>query len=252
MKKISMLLMFVLAGCGAGGPEAGTAGAVTAQAGVVRGVAVDTQNHPLANAEIQACSTVFYDSCVDGTTGTDGSYSLRLTSNNVWRATGSITRSYHGATYCLPLAVDNAHSFSSSEATIRNFSWKLSGVIPGMTDDHSAGSYFGASLYTVFDNLNQNQVRVNLVPNGALIDGSAGSSLSEIAGNWRSNVIGNIPIGTYTVRAEYMQPGGAVVPLRVSLTSTVTGLAPSVTIQFPPDAGGTCVIGPEARVYIAP
>jgi hypothetical protein len=255
MKKISMLLTFALAACGAGSPDGGNSGtgAVTAEAGAVRGVAVDTQNRPLSGAEITVCSTPFYNSCINGATGTDGSYSLRLTSNNVWAATGSIIKSYNGATYCLPLAVDNSHSFSSTDATIRNFSWKLSGVVPGQMDNHSAGSYFGASLNTVFDmSLYRNQVRVNFVPNGPLIDGSAGSSFSAIAGDWVSNSIGNIPIGAYTVRAEYLQPGGGVMPLRVSLTSTTGNLGASVTVQFPPDPGSSCVIGPEARLYIAP
>lgn len=254
MKKISMLLTFALAACG-GSPEAGSPGngGVTAQAGMVSGVAMDTRNQRLSGAKIDVCSSVFSFSCIHGTTGAEGAYSLSLTSDNVWRAYGSITRSYNGATYCLPLAVDNDDTFPSTGAAIRNFSWKLSGVMPGMTDDHTAGSYFGASLSTAFDTgLYANQVRVNLVPDGALIDGSAGRPVSEIAGNWRSNTIGNIPIGRYTVRAEYVQPGGAVIPLRVSLTSTVTGLAPSVAIQFPPDPAGSCMLGPEATVYIAP
>jgi hypothetical protein len=255
MKKISILLTFAVAACGAGTSDGGNSGtgAVTAQAGAVSGVAVDSQNRPLAGAEITVCSSVFYNSCINGATRTDGSYSLRLTSNDVWLASGSITKSYNGATYCLPLAVDNSHSFSSTDATIRNFSWRLSGVVPGHMDNHSAGSYFGASLNSVFDmSLNRNQVRVNFVPNGPLIDGSAGSSFSAIAGDWVSNSIGNIPIGTYTVRAEYLQAGGGVFPLRVSLTSIVTNLAPSVTVQFPPDPGSSCVIGPEATLYIAP
>jgi hypothetical protein len=255
MKKISMLLTFALAACGAGSPDGGNSGtgAVTAEAGAVRGVAVDTQNRRLSGAEITVCNAVTHygDACVNATTGGDGSYSLRLPSNNVWHIYGSITKSYNGATYCLPLAVDNRDSFSSTEGAIRNFSWKLSGVIPGQMDNHSAGSYFGASLSTVFD-LYPNQVRVSFVPNGPLIDGSAGSSFSAIAGDWVSNSIGNIPIGAYTVRAEYLQSGGGVMPLRVSLTSTTGNLGASVTVQFPPDPASSCTLGPEARLYIAP
>jgi hypothetical protein len=256
MKKISMVLMFALAACGAGGPEGGnsSAGNMTAEAGVVRGVAVDTQNRPLSGAQIKVCNAVpvFGQGCVNATTGADGSYSLRLGSNNVWNVYGSITRSYNGATYCLPLAVDNTDTVSTTNGAIRNFSWKLSGLIPGRIDDHSAGSYFGASLNTAFGSLDRNQVRVSFVPNGPLIDGSAGSSFSAIAGEWLSNSIGNIPLGVYTVRAEYLQPAGAAIPLRVSLTSTVRDLAASVTVQFPPDSGSSCMLEPEATVYIDP
>src|SRR5712664_2861972 len=54
MKKISILLTFALAACGAGTSDGGNSGtgAVTAQAGAVSGVAVDSQNRPLAGAEI--------------------------------------------------------------------------------------------------------------------------------------------------------------------------------------------------------
>jgi len=248
-----MTLMLALAACGGADEGSSGNGTVTGEAGVVKGVAVDSQNRPLAGAKIYACSTVFYDSCAIGTTGADGSYSVRLSSNDVWDVKASITKSYNGATYCLPLAADNTDSFSTTDAPVRNFSWKLSGVMPGETADNYASSYFGATLNTVFDfSLNRNQVRVNLVPNGPLIDGSAGSPFSAIAGSWASNAIGNIPLGTYTVRAEYVQPGGAVIPLRVSLTSTISGLAPSVSLQFPPDTGGSCLIEPEASVFIAP
>ena len=148
-------------------------------------MAADTQNRPLSGAEITVCNAVVHygDACVNGATGADGSYSLKLPSNNVWHIYGSITKSYNGATYCLPLAVDNSHSFSSTEATIRNFSWKLSGVVPGLMDNHSAGSYFGAELKAVLNSsLNQNQVRVNFVPNGPLIDGSAVAPLARLPG----------------------------------------------------------------------
>jgi hypothetical protein len=244
MKKILMALMFALAACG-GGPETG------AQAGAVRGVAVDTQNHPLSGAKIDICIGPVFEGCVEGNTAADGSYSLRLTSDYVWYAYGSITKSYNGATYCLPLDVDNPNSFSSPDGAVRNFTWKLSGVVAGQTGDNYPSSYYGATLNAVFDmSLNANRVRVNFVPNGPLIDGSSGSSFSQIAGNWASSAIGNIPIGVYTVRAEYLQPGGAVVPLRVSLTSTVTDLHPSVTVRFPPDPGHSCQIEPEASLYI--
>jgi len=254
MKTILMVLMVALAACGADTTDGGNsgAGAVTAESGMVKGAAVDLHNRPLAGAKINVCSTAFYDSCVNGTTGADGSYSLRLTSNNVWDATGSIIKSYSGATYCLPLAVDNPDSFSSTDATIRNFSWKLSGVVPGQSADNYPGSYFGATLNTVFDfSLNRNQVRVSFVPNGPLIDGSTGNAFAAIAGNWASNAIGNIPLGSYTVAAEYLQPGGAAIPLRVSLTSTVSGLGPSASLQFPPQPGGSCLVAPEATLYIA-
>jgi hypothetical protein len=217
----------------------------------VKGAAVDTQNRPLAGAKIDVCSSIFYETCVSGTTGSDGSYSFALASNDVWRAYGSLRKNYQGATYCLPLAVDNDNTFHSSEATVRNFSWKLTGVIPGSNADNYASSYFGARLDVVYDifALDRSRIRVNFVPNGLLIDGSVGNSFSAMVGDWASNGIGNIPIGVYTVRADYLQTGGAV-PLRVSTSSTGSGLAAAARVQFQPD-GTSCLIGPTASLYVA-
>jgi hypothetical protein len=39
------------------------------------------------------------------------------------------------------------------------------------------------------------------------------------------------------------------VPIGISLTSMGTPLT-SVTVDFPPDSGGSCIIQPEATVYV--
>jgi hypothetical protein len=216
----------------------------------VKGTAVDTQSRPLSGAKIDVCSSVFYESCVSGSTASDGSYSLTLTPTNVWRAYGSIPRNYDGKAFCLPLASDNDNTFASSDATIRNFSWKLSGLIPGQNANGYASSYFGATLNVSFDfSLDRNRVRLNFVPNGALIDGSAGSAFRAIAGDWASNAIGNIPVGVYTVTAEYIQGSGSV-PLRITTDSFGTYRA-SAVVHFTPDSS-SCLIAPEASVYVQP
>ncbi len=244
----------VLAACGGSagdqGDHPGDPHSPTAEAGKVKGVAVDTQNRPLSGAKIDVCSSVFYNSCVDGTTGSDGSYSLTLTPTNVWRAYGSITRSYDGKTFCLPLAIDNDNSFASADATIRNFSWKLSGLIPGRNADGYPGSYFGGQLNVVFSSGDRNRVRLNFVPNGPLIDGSAGSAFSAVASEWATNTIGNIPLGVYTVTAEYVPPSGAPIPLRITTDNFFGTYGPSATVHFTPDS--SCMLGPEASVYLQP
>ncbi len=221
------------------------------ESGKVKGAAVNTQNRPLSGAKIDVCSSVFYESCVRGATGSDGSYSLPLTPNNVWVAYGSITQSYDGKTFCLPLAIDNVNSFASTDATIRNFSWKLSGLIPGQNPNGYASSYFGATLNVAFDfSLDRNRVRLNFAPNGPLIDGSAGTAFSAVAGEWGSNAIGNIPVGVYTVTAEYVQSGGAPVPLRIT-TNSFGSYGTSASVHFTPDSS-SCLIAPEAAVYLMP
>jgi hypothetical protein len=246
---IVLSLIGLAGGCGGGGPSGSGGGA---QPGTVKGAAMDTQNRPLAGAQIDVCSSIFYETCMSGSTASDGSYSFALASNDVWRAYGSITKSYQGATYCLPLAIDNDNTFHSSEAAIRNFSWKLTGVIPGSHADNYASSYFGARLDVVYDifALDHSRIRINFVPSGPLIDGSVGNPFTALVGDWASDGIGNIPIGVYTVSADYLQTGGAA-PLRVSTSSTSSGLSAAARVQFPPD-GTSCLIGPTARLYVAP
>src|SRR5262249_24981553 len=82
--------MVVSAACGGSasdqGDRSGNPHSPSAETGKVKGVAVDTQSRPLSGAKIDVCSSVFYESCVSGSTGSDGSYSLSLTPTNVWRA----------------------------------------------------------------------------------------------------------------------------------------------------------------------
>jgi len=234
-------------GCSGGG---GGGGGSTA--GTVAGTATDTQGRPLPGATITVCSSVFYSSCITATTGTDGSYAVRLTPDNQWQATGAVTTTYNGKTYCLPLAIDNTNTFSSTEAAVRNFSWKLSGAIPGMTPTNYASSYFGVTLNVVYSsNVNSNTafVEVDLAPAGPLVDGSPGKSLSDIVGRWASDAVGNIPLGRYTISARYVPTGGSPASIGIA-TSAFDPPAASVTVDFPPDPGGSCVLEPEATVYV--
>lgn len=236
-------------GCGSGGA---TGGGSSPTPGTVTGTAVDTQGRPLLGAAITVCSSVFYNSCITATTAADGSYAVRLTPTDSWNATGSISRSYNGATYCLPLAIDNPNTFASAEASIRNFTWRLSGPIPGQIANTYASSYFGASLNVVYTsnvNYDTKLVKVDLVPSGPLVDGSTGGASHANVGDWASNVVGNIPLGRYDVSASYLPPTGSQMPIGISLTSMGTPLS-SVTVDFPPDSGGSCIIQPEATVYV--
>ncbi len=242
---------------GGGGTVARPDGGSTAQAGTVRGAAVDPQGRPLAGASITIRSTVFYSSSIQGTTAANGSYSFELPADNVWKAEGSLTRTLAGISICSELAVDNTDSFSSSAATVRNFSWKLNGTRPGRQDDNHADSYFGAWLRVNWSDprgdplFETSRLRVNFVPNGPLIDGSSGRSFSEIVGRWSSNEIGNIPIGVYNVSADYLPPSGGAIPLQVSTGIETDGtehFARSVPVKFQHD-DSFCLTPPSAQLH---
>src|SRR3546814_20527572 len=86
--KTSMLLLAALAlpmlsACeGSGGSDA-----AKAEGGYATGKAVDTQGNPIAGAKILLDGTVFHNSYIHGSTGEDGTYSIKA-HPGAWMAVG--------------------------------------------------------------------------------------------------------------------------------------------------------------------
>jgi hypothetical protein len=85
---------------------------------------------------------------------------------------------------CLDLHPDNSDHFGSDAGAIRNFDWRLTGLIPGReTATNYASSYYGAALSVGSGDLNSSLdvqfVQVTFVPQGPLVDGSAGATFSK-------------------------------------------------------------------------
>jgi hypothetical protein len=221
------------------------------QGGVVKGQVVDSRGAPLGGADVTVCSTVFYDSCVGGKSGSDGRYSFELPGTDVWSATASITRTFDGQTFCLDLEPSSTDSFSSDKGAIRNFAWKISGMRPDKTAANEFLSYYGAGLEIDSADYNYSldlrYVQVHLVPQGSLVDGSSGVAIDDSPGAWNWNTIGNVPLGRYAVTATYSSPAGRAA-LLVS-TSSNGPFASAATVDFAPSDGGTCLT-PEAKVWI--
>ena len=230
---VRTLLVASLVGCGCGG----------ATPGKVSGIALDSQGRPLAGAKIDVCNPVYFDSCVSAQTGADGRYSLDLQPTNVWTAYASITKTYNGKAYCLDLSPSSTATFSSADGAVRDFQWKLTGQRPDQSDTTQFASFYGAGLSVADDTgnfaMNDKYVEVTLVPDGPLVDGSAGTTLTLPVGNWNSYVIGNIPLGRYTVSAAYAPPSSAKSQLLVA-TSSFGQYSSSTVFDFDPDQGGTC------------
>ena len=251
-----------LVACGeldAGAPMVGGSVATTlapaARQGTVRGVARDTQGRPLAGAEIHISNAVYVTSPVSGATGADGAYLLELPPNQVWRAYGSINKTLGGRTYCSELAPDNEEIFRSSDATVRNFTWKLAGLKSPTLPPNSSSSYYGARLavnWTSRDgtgHYNFAQLRVGFVPNGALIDGSTIGAFSGVVGNWAGAEMGGIPLGMYTVTADYLPPDGSA-PIRLRVGTRFGSHAASAQLVFEPDQGSGCLVGPVGQLFV--
>lgn len=241
-------------GPGGGGGNGGTPGP-GAREGTVRGLVRDAQGRPLAGAEINISDAVYVTSPVSGTTGADGAYLLELPPNQVWRAYGSINKTLGGRTYCSELAADNGDIFRSSDATIRNFTWKLTGLKSPSLPPNYGSSYYGARLsvnWTYRDgtgHYNFEQLRINFVPTGPLIDGSTIGPFSGVVGSWAGAEMGNIWLGIYTVTADYLPPDGGA-PIRLRVGTRFGGLAASAQVVFEPDLGSGCLVGPVGQLFV--
>ena len=240
-------------GRGGGGSSGGTQ-EPTARDGTVRGLVRDAQGRPLAGAEINISNAVYVTSPVSGSTGADGAYLLELPPNQVWRAYGSINKTLGGRTYCSELAADNDEVFGSADATTRNFTWKLAGLKSPSLPSTSGSSYYGARLsvnWTYRDgtgHYNFEQLRINFVPNGPLVDGSTIGPFNGVVGRWAGAEMGNIPLGIYTVTADYLPPNGSAIRLRVG--TRFGSLAASAQVVFDPDPGSGCLVGPVGQLFV--
>ncbi len=170
------------------------------QKGFVVGKIVDSQGKPISGAKIYLDNTVFYDSSINGSTGDDGTYKIKLY-QGVWKAYASFKKEYNGKTYSIQLCPDNADSFTE-EGTVRNFTWKLEGTDPG--DDY----YYGG-LITVYTEYGFNEdfddIQLTFTPKGPMIDGSAGKTLTiKYGGHYWNDwaYIKDVPIGRYLVTAK--------------------------------------------------
>jgi len=181
-----------------------------AEKGYATGKAINAKGTPITGAEILLDNTILYASYIHGTTGTDGTYKIKM-AEGVWKASATIEQLYNDRTYTLKLAPDNTESFDGNGG-VRNFTWKLTGGIPG-----ESGTFYGgtiavdAGVGTTIPG--RENIRIKLSPVGSLIDGTTGENLSIAFGDahWQDYyLIKDIPIGRYKIQAFYRNNGSDV------------------------------------------
>ncbi|HEY6975032.1 MAG TPA: carboxypeptidase-like regulatory domain-containing protein [Chitinophagaceae bacterium] len=173
--------------------------------GNVSGKVTDTRNDLISGAKITIEHTVWYDSYLNATTGTNGEYIIALPAQPAgdWTAKAQLTKSAYGQDYVFDLEANKIDPFNCNNSTVRNFTWKLSGQRPG-TD-----SYYGAhvDLYQFGTDVDMDKVKLVFTPypgEDKLIDGSNATtterSVQDVAGTF---MVKDIPIGKYMVKAVY-------------------------------------------------
>ncbi|MGE6757474.1 carboxypeptidase-like regulatory domain-containing protein [Corallococcus interemptor] len=221
LRRITVSTLFAL---GSGLTACSQATAEGPRAHVIQGTVVDTQGRPLSGAKIvldvythnDSLNTDPVTATYDGTDKkalTDGSgrYSVSCGPGG-WRVFGTVEREYNGDTFTLPLHPDNPRFVPGNEGGVRNFSWRLSGAIPG----EQGGGFYGGTLKVVttyesgFRDDQYPNLEVQLEPVGPLIDGSAGKPLSLKPG--KDGAMRDVPIGRYKVQVRL---GGKPVTLRI-------------------------------------
>jgi len=250
---LGLTLVLTLAACGGAGPAGGApgghpgggSGGAQAEPWKVKGVVVDTRGRPLRDAVVWV-KPALTTGVVITRTDAQGQYTASLLPNldMPYRAFAWHQVVYRGQTFCLRLAATSYaqyETFTPSAGVIRNFKWQLSGAMP---DAAGGNNYFGAEVRLMHTTWRSDQeiaaldstVEVTLVPDGPLIDGSAGETLVKSA-KVGENFLYDIPVGHYTVTAVEVRKDGSRTPLVVA--DDLGTPAAQGTLNFKGQAG-TC------------
>lgn len=275
MLLIAAVMVFI-AGCGStqgksGGEPGATAdqfgdGSGSAgsgpQPGVVSGKVTDSQGNPLGDVDV---SVKELNGAFSQDTKTDdqGNYRMKVDDGN-YSVDAVVNTEYNGQYYRLPLYPkdgDNSTEEPVSEGIVEDFVWKISGLEAGEDPNSEDGlDYYGGFIQKIIvpqvgsegipdlSYLTGSTLRLTLTPDGPLMDGSQGKTLSgecTIGDNISIGEVGcamwDIPLGVYTATAEVTSPDGATQALDVGFDAGWSSyeepeLGTSATVQFLPES----------------
>lgn len=175
--------------------------------GVVKGRVTDANNKPIANAKILANSLDYADARI-GYSDAKGNYSIKLPTgiaSGSFYVRGSVKVKYNGQNYDLALFTENDGQFSPYDGAIKNLTLKLTGKRTGNFGDDG---FYGGTIEILhdFNNLEVGNIEVTLVPDGPLVDGSAGKTVvRRVAAN--DYHIYDVAVGKYKITARDVSTG---------------------------------------------
>lgn len=205
----------------------------TPQAGIVSGKATDAQGRPLANAEIVANNSQFYNQNVLGQTDASGQYRLELRPGS-WYVRGTVELRFDTKTYTLDLAPNTDAAFAGTEGAVRNMNLKISGNRSG---EFGNDGYYGGQLevfgdYVDSEFFDTEDLELRLEPLGPLLDGSMGKT---VLGQPTRMYLDDVPLGKYKITARH-RPTNQLMQLR--LRNQNQGYQSAVTASFDPAYAG--------------
>ncbi|RKH43199.1 carboxypeptidase-like regulatory domain-containing protein [Corallococcus llansteffanensis] len=229
-----------------GNTDAGTTNPGTVESNVMKGRAVDSQGKGLAGVEITAHNQFQTGTTVKTMTGADGAYRLDVSNpTGPWLGNATLETTYHGAPYRFTLVPDDSATFAGNVGALRNFTWKLTGAKPdGGNNGGIVTVYF--ENFTDPDNpgsiVNDSDVELTLTPDGPLVDGSAGTTITAKAEQTTEGYgLPDVAVGRYTIKARYTPQGQTPRPLLIRVRNTGS-YNPTVTTDFFPLASTAHII----------
>ena len=199
-------------------------------ADMVKGKVMTADGRPVAGARIVVSSVIWYNENTVATTGADGTYNRKLAGlgSDAFYTYASIQKDYNGKRYTMDLHPESTDDFFPADGAVRNFIWKLTGPQVGRSTGIYGGQVTVASEPGAF--YDYTNVTLTMVPQGALIDGSTGSTVTIKVPN--SQKI-EVPIGRYLVSAVYSPPGQTQKNMKIRLSDT-GAYGSSVVVDFSP------------------
>jgi hypothetical protein len=202
--------------------------------GIVKGRVVDEKGNPVANAEIIANSTDYYNKTSTGYTDASGNYRFRLptgVAEGSYSVEGTVTMKYHNRNYKMSLFNENARVFSAYDGAVRNFTFRLTGKRTGDADDNDRPLGARLEVHHQVDNVVLENLEITLEPVGPLVDASTGKKLIFVM-QQNQYFIDDIPLGKYKITARDKANG---VHLGVAIHGKFDGYKSSVTGIFDDD-----------------
>jgi hypothetical protein len=193
---LTLNLMPLLHG-GCAKTEDGSDGDGTPRVGYVTGSVKDQAGKPLEGVRILVDHSIFFNSNLTGLTNSHGKYAIKVPTGS-WYAFAMRKVEFHGKRYSFYLHPDNPAGFGG-EGAVRNFVWKLSGVMPEPLSGHYGGLVTIDNFPGVY--IEGNEVDFVLTPVGPLIDGNQGEVRRLKSAD--AYTIKDIPIGRYRLTATY-------------------------------------------------
>lgn len=212
-------------------PDDTDANPVKIEKGIVKGRVTDANNKPIANAKIVANSLDYQDARI-GYTDANGNYRIKLPTgiaSGSFYVRGSVKVKYNEQNYNLALFTENDGQFSPYDGAIKNLTLKLTGKRTGNFGDDG---FYGGTIEILhdFDTIEQGNIELTLVPDGPLVDGSAGQTIiRRVATN--DYHIYDVAVGKYKITAKDVSTGQK---LKVKVRYDEKGYGESTTGIFIP------------------